>query len=73
DMASVGPENLRQWVALFKESSLPLVEEIEAARAMNYDVNNKRLAQKLKSGLASLGMKQATQACREQELQPLSD
>ncbi|MDI5353489.1 hypothetical protein MJN70_20115, partial [Salmonella enterica subsp. enterica serovar Kentucky] len=33
DMASVGPEKLRQWVALFKDSALPLVEEIEAARA----------------------------------------
>lgn len=32
DMASVGPEKLRQWVALFKDSALPLVEEIEAAR-----------------------------------------
>lgn len=44
DMASVGPEKLRQWVALFKDSALPLVEEIEAARAMNDDVNIKRLA-----------------------------
>ncbi len=48
DMASVGPEKLRQWVALFKDSALPLVEEIEAARAMNDDVNIKRLAHKLK-------------------------
>ncbi|PBO38250.1 TMAO reductase system sensor histidine kinase/response regulator TorS [Salmonella enterica] len=73
DMASVGPEKLRQWVALFKDSALPLVEEIEAARAMNDDVNIKRLAHKLKSGCASLGMTQATEACRELELQPLSD
>lgn len=73
DMASVGPEKLRQWVALFKDSELPLVEEIEAARAMNDDVNIKRLAHKLKSGCASLGMTQATEACRELELQPLSD
>lgn len=28
---------------------------------------------KLKSGCASLGMTQATEACRELELQPLSD
>lgn len=49
DMASVGPEKLRQWVALFKDSALPLVEEIEAARAMNDDVNIKRLAHKLKA------------------------
>ncbi|EBC2853549.1 TMAO reductase system sensor histidine kinase/response regulator TorS [Salmonella enterica] len=73
DMASVGPEKLRQWVALFKDSALPLVEEIEAARAMNDDVNIKRLAHKLKSGCASLGMTQATNACRELEMQPLSD
>ncbi|EJN8451565.1 response regulator [Salmonella enterica] len=73
DMASVGPEKLRQWIALFKDSALPLVEEIEAARAMNDDVNIKRLAHKLKSGCASLGMTQATEACRELELQPLSD
>lgn len=73
DMASVGPEKLRQWVALFKESALPLVEDIEAARAINDDVNIKRLAHKLKSGCASLGMTQATEACRALEMQPLSD
>ncbi|MDI5817419.1 Hpt domain-containing protein [Salmonella enterica subsp. enterica serovar Cerro] len=36
---------------------------------MNDDVNIKRLAHKLKSGCASLGMTQATEACRELELQ----
>ncbi|SUG12478.1 hybrid sensory histidine kinase TorS [Salmonella enterica subsp. arizonae] len=40
---------------------------------MNDDVNIKRLAHKLKSGCASLGMTQATDACRELEMQPLSD
>ncbi len=46
-----------------KDSALPLVEEIEAARAMNDDVNIKRLAHKL-SGCASPGMTQATEACQ---------
>lgn len=72
DMAAVGPEKLRQWVALFKESALPLVGEIEAARAINDDINIKRLAHKLKSSCASLGMTQATEACRELEIQPFS-
>ncbi len=35
DMASVGPEKLRQWVALFKRQRAAFSREIEAARAMN--------------------------------------
>lgn len=57
----------------FKQHSLPLVDQIDIARAENNTEQVKRLAHQLKSSCASLGMQTAMQTCALLEQQPMAD
>mgnify|MGYP000793818363 FL=1 len=73
DIQVMGWQKVYQWLALFKQHALPLLDEIEAARDLNEHEQIKRLAHQLKSSCASMGMRSACTMCTALEQQPLAD
>lgn len=69
----MGWQKVYEWLALFKQHALPLLDEIEAARDLNEHEQIKRLAHQLKSSCASMGMRSACTMCTALEQQPLAD
>ena len=69
----MGLPKIREWVSIFKQHSLPLIDQIDIARAENNTEQIKRLAHQLKSSCASLGMQSAVQSCALLEQQPMAD
>lgn len=72
DAATFGYPQLRQWLALFHQHSLPLLDEIAAARAAGDGIRIRRLAHRLKGSCHSLGMTAAARACQALEHTPLA-
>ena len=68
----MGVEKIHEWLALFKQHALPLLDEIDAARARKDCEKIKRAAHQLKSSCASLGMRSASQLCEQLEQEPLA-
>lgn len=73
DIQVMGWQKVYEWLALFKQHALPLLDEIEAARDLNEHEQIKRLAHQLKSSCASMGMRSACTMCTALEQQPLGD
>ena len=73
DIQVMGWQKVHEWLALFKQHALPLLDEIEAARDLNEHEQIKRLAHQLKSSCASMGMRSASTMCVVLEQQPLGD
>lgn len=72
DTQLMGTEKIHEWLALFKQHALPLLDEIDIARASQDSEKIKRAAHQLKSSCSSLGMRSASQLCAQLEQQPLS-
>lgn len=73
DIQVMGWQKVREWLALFKQHTLPVLDEIDAARAAHDDERIKRLTHQLKSSCASMGMRSASTMCAALEQQPLGD
>ncbi|MBQ0269017.1 TMAO reductase system sensor histidine kinase/response regulator TorS [Providencia huaxiensis] len=73
DAELMGLPKIREWVSIFKQHSLPLIDQIDIARAENNTEQVKRLAHQLKSSCASLGMQSAVKTCELLEQQPMAD
>lgn len=71
DMQLMGREKIREWLAIFKQHSFPLLDEIDAARELNDTERIKQLAHQLKSSCASLGMQSAMEICAALEKKPI--
>ena len=65
-------EKIHEWLVLFTQHALPLLDEIDIARASQDNEKIKRAAHQLKSSCSSLGMRSASQQCAQLEQQPLS-
>lgn len=72
DAHLMGAEKIHEWLILFKQHALPLLDEIDIARASQDNEKIKRAAHQLKSSCSSLGMRSASQQCAQLEQQPLS-
>ena len=72
DAHLMGAEKIHEWLILFKQHTLPLLDEIDIARASQDNEKIKRAAHQLKSSCSSLGMRSASQQCAQLEQQPLS-
>ncbi|HAJ2019778.1 TPA: TMAO reductase system sensor histidine kinase/response regulator TorS [Escherichia coli] len=72
DAQLMGTEKIHEWLALFKQHALPLLDDIDIARASQNSEKIKRAAHQLKSSCSSLGMRSASQLCAQLEQQPLS-
>ncbi|WHP80590.1 TMAO reductase system sensor histidine kinase/response regulator TorS [Edwardsiella anguillarum] len=72
DLAAFGQPRLTEWLALFRQHSLPLLAEMAAARATGDADLVQGLAHRLKSSCASLGMRGAADACLALERAPLT-
>jgi two-component system sensor histidine kinase TorS len=70
DFAAFGAETLREWLRLFRQHAVPLLDEIDVAE-QGEAVS--RLAHQLKSSCGSLGMQTAWQACARLEKDPQAD
>lgn len=73
DIQVMGWQKVHEWLALFKQHTLPVLDEIDAARAAHDDERIKRLTHQLKSSCASMGMRSASTMCAALEQQPLGD
>ncbi|TQO09213.1 UNVERIFIED_ORG: histidine kinase TorS [Citrobacter freundii] len=73
DIKLMGWQKVHEWLALFKQHTLPVLDEIDAARAAYEYEKIKRLAHQLKSSCASMGMRSASRMCAALEQQPLAD
>jgi len=73
DIQLMGWQKVHEWLALFKQHTLPVLDEIDAARAACEYEKIKRLAHQLKSSCASMGMRSASRMCASLEQQPLAD
>lgn len=73
DIQVMGWQKVHEWLALFKQHTLPVLDEIDAARAAHDDEQIKRLMHQLKSSCASMGMRSASTMCAALEQQPLGD
>ncbi|MEG2266391.1 MAG: TMAO reductase system sensor histidine kinase/response regulator TorS, partial [Acinetobacter sp.] len=73
DIQVMGWQKVHEWLALFKQHTLPLLDEIDAARDKNEYKQIKHLAHQLKSSCASMGMRSASTMCAELEQQPFGD
>lgn len=73
DIQLMGWQKVHEWLALFKQHTLPVLDEIDAARAACEYEKIKRLAHQLKSSCASMGMRSASRMCAALEQQPLAD
>lgn len=71
DMQLMGRTKIQEWVAIFKQHSFPLLDEIETARELNDTERIKQLAHQLKSSCASLGMQSAMETCAALEQNPM--
>ena len=69
----MGWQKVHEWLALFKQHTLPVLDEIDNARAAHDREKIKRLAHQLKSSCASMGMRSASSVCAALEQQPLAD
>ncbi|ENA4996161.1 TMAO reductase system sensor histidine kinase/response regulator TorS [Escherichia albertii] len=72
DVRLMGAEKIKEWLNLFQQHSLPLLDEIDAARATQDGEKIKRIAHQLKSSCASLGMRDASRLCAQLELKPFT-
>ncbi len=72
DAQLMGTEKIHEWLTLFKQHALPLLDDIDIARASQDSEKIKRAAHQLKSSCSSLGMRSASQLCAQLEQQPLS-
>ena len=72
DAQLMGTEKIHEWLVLFTQHALPLLDEIDIARASQDSEKIKRAAHQLKSSCSSLGMRSASQLCAQLEQQPLS-
>ena len=72
DAQLMGTEKIHEWLVLFTQHALPLLDEIDIARASQDSEKIKRAAHQLKSSCSSLGMHIASQLCAQLEQQPLS-
>lgn len=70
DAQLMGYPKIREWLAIFKQHSLSLLDKVDIARAQQDSELIKRLAHQLKSSCASLGMQMATEACATLEQDP---
>ena len=73
DIQLMGWQKVHEWLALFKQHTLPVLDEIDAARTAYEYEKIKRLAHQLKSSCASMGMRSASRMCAALEQQPLAD
>lgn len=73
DIQLMGWQKVHEWLALFKQHTLPVLDEIDAARAAYEYEKIKRLAHQLKSSCTSMGMRSASRMCAALEQQPLAD
>lgn len=73
DVQLMGWQKVHEWLALFKQHTLPVLYEIDNARAAHDREKIKRLAHQLKSSCASMGMRSASSVCAALEQQPLAD
>ncbi|MBJ9265704.1 TMAO reductase system sensor histidine kinase/response regulator TorS [Citrobacter freundii] len=73
DVQLMGWQKVHEWLALFKQHTLPVLDEIDNARAAHDREKIKRLAHQLKSSCASMGMRSASSVCAALEQQPLAD
>ena len=73
DIQAMGVQKVHEWLALFKQHTLPLLDDIDAARAEGEYEQLKRLAHQLKSSCASMGMRSASKMCATLEQQPFAD
>lgn len=73
DIQLMGWQKVHEWLALFKQHTLPVLDEIDNARAAHDREKIKRLAHQLKSSCASMGMRSASSVCAALEQQPLAD
>ncbi|WP_212734832.1 TMAO reductase system sensor histidine kinase/response regulator TorS [Citrobacter sp. wls710] len=73
DIQAMGVQKVHEWLALFKQHTLPLLDDIDAARAEGEYEQLKRLAHQLKSSCASMGMRSASKMCAALEQQPFAD
>lgn len=73
DIQLMGWQKVHEWLALFKQHILPVLDEIDNARAAHDREKIKRLAHQLKSSCASMGMRSASSVCAALEQQPLAD
>ncbi|AUT98147.1 TMAO reductase system sensor histidine kinase/response regulator TorS [Citrobacter freundii] len=73
DIQLMGWQKVHEWLALFKQHTLPVLDEIDNARAAHDREKIKRLAHQLKSSCASMGMHSASSVCAALEQQPLAD
>ncbi|ENC2563520.1 TMAO reductase system sensor histidine kinase/response regulator TorS [Escherichia albertii] len=72
DVRLMGAEKIKEWLNLFQQHSLPLLDEIDAARATQDGEKIKQIAHQLKSSCASLGMRDASRLCAQLELKPFT-
>lgn len=72
DAQLMGTEKIHEWLVLFTQHALPLLDDIDIARASEDSEKIKRAAHQLKSSCSSLGMRSASQLCAQLEQQPLS-
>lgn len=72
DAQLMGADKIHEWLTLFKQHTLPLLDEIDTARARHDSEKIKRAAHQLKSSCASLGMRSASQLCGQLEREPLA-
>ncbi|MGD1747907.1 Hpt domain-containing protein, partial [Klebsiella pneumoniae subsp. pneumoniae] len=56
DAQLMGTEKIHEWLVLFTQHALPLLDEIDIARASQDSEKIKRAAHQLKSSCLSLGM-----------------
>lgn len=73
DVQLMGWQKVHEWLALFKQHTLPVLDEIDNARAAHDREKIKSLAHQLKSSCASMGMRSASSVCAALEQQPLAD
>ncbi|KDF20923.1 sensor protein torS [Citrobacter freundii MGH 56] len=73
DIQLMGWQKVHEWLALFKQHTLPVLDEIDNARAAHDREKIKSLAHQLKSSCASMGMRSASSVCAALEQQPLAD
>ncbi|MGG4663943.1 TMAO reductase system sensor histidine kinase/response regulator TorS [Providencia vermicola] len=71
DAQLMGYPKIKDWVAIFKQHSFPLLADIEVAYQHNDAERIKKLAHQLKSSCASLGLQTAMATCVILEKEPL--
>lgn len=70
DARIMGHSKIGEWLRLFTQHTLPLLDEIDTARSQKDVEKIRRLAHQLKSSCASMGMVTARRACEAVEQHP---